>query len=103
MKSFPIPSAPAPSGGERPPTTSKFGATPQAASYAAGGPVLGRTREFLKEPVVFRAKNDEAPKGDGSVDDDKLQTYGKPGGDEASGNKNPEGKDKSMKTVMPRK
>jgi hypothetical protein len=30
------------------------GGAVQDASYAAGGPVLGRTREFLKEPDQFR-------------------------------------------------
>lgn len=35
------------------------GHAPKAANYAEGGPVLGRTRAFLKEPVPFRT--DEQP------------------------------------------
>jgi hypothetical protein len=41
------------------------GMKPQTASYAAGGPVLGRQRDFLKEPVEFREQSE------GAVDDDK--------------------------------
>ena len=48
------------------------GMRPANASYAAGGPVLGRVREFLKEPDEFRN-----PDGaDGADEDDK---YGKEG------------------------
>jgi len=30
------------------------GGTVETCSYAQGGPVLGRTRDFMKEPDVFR-------------------------------------------------
>lgn len=48
----------------------------RTASYAAGGPVLGRTREFLKEPDEFR--------NDAEQNDAEDQNYGKSG--PASGN-----------------
>jgi hypothetical protein len=44
------------------------GMKPANASYAAGGPVLGRVREFLKEPDEFREADE---------DGDKDQDYGK--------------------------
>lgn len=59
------------------------GNKPKTASYAEGGPVLGRTREFLKEPVPFRSS------GSGE------QEYEK-------GKKKSEVKDKSLKPVKPR-
>lgn len=55
------------------------GMKPQTASYAAGGPVLGRVREFLKEPDEFRDKDE----GDASADED--QKYGKSGDGKGSG------------------
>ena len=51
--------------------------------YAQGGEVLGRTRDFMKEPDVFRED-----KGPGAAQD-------------YAGGK-PKGKDKSLKTVTPR-
>lgn len=64
-------------------SVSKFGSKPQSANYAAGGPVLGRTRDFLKEPVPFRT-------------DKETQDYGKKGAGE-------KGKDKSLNAIKPQK
>src|ERR1035437_6639433 len=50
------------------------GMKPQTASYAAGGPVLGRTREFLKEDVEFRDKDEGKP----DTDDDYTKGKAKP-------------------------
>ena len=52
------------------PTMSKFNSKPQNASYASGGPVLGRTREFLKE-------TDEVREDERGAKDDADQDYGK--------------------------
>lgn len=65
------------------------GHKPMDASYAAGGPVLGRTREFLKEPtpgMLPIVKPTDAAKG--------PQEYEK--------KSSPPGKDKSEKAVAPR-
>lgn len=78
-----IPSQPAPSGGERPPPYSK-GDEPQEMDYAKGGPVLGRVRDFIKEPDAFRTG-----RGAGA-----RQDYGTKGGNK--------GADKSLKAVKPR-
>ena len=48
------------------------GMKPQTAQYAAGGPVLGRTREFLKEKVEFRDQDE----GDASADADQNYEKG---------------------------
>lgn len=61
------------------------GMKPVNAGYAAGGPVLGRERDFIKEPVEFRDKDE----GDASADED--QKYGKSG----------EGSGKGIKPVPP--
>ncbi len=63
MKQFPIPSSPAPGGGERPPPQANDGdeddksyakgGMVKAACYAQGGPVLGRSQSFLKTPNEF--------------------------------------------------
>ena len=55
----------------------------RATCYAQGGEVLGRTRDFMKEPDAFRED-----KGPGAAQD-------------YAGGK-PKGKDKSLKTVTPR-
>lgn len=55
------------------------GMKPANASYAAGGPVLGRVREFTKEEVEFR----DPDEGDASADED--QKYGKSGEGAGSG------------------
>lgn len=55
------------------------GMKPANASYAAGGPVLGRTREFLKEPVEFRDP-DEGEKGDSADADQKYAKNGEGSG-----------------------
>ncbi len=61
------------------------GSAPQTASYAEGGAVLGRTRDFMKTPDEFRdgtGKNDES--------------WGKGSGEKMTP------KDKSLKAVKPR-
>lgn len=84
----------------------------RAASYAEGGAVLGRTREFLKEASPFRSSVDgvapanQRPIAAGGEPGEPGNIYGK-GGAGNTGNPsaepNPKGKDKSLKTVMPRK
>lgn len=95
MKTFPIPSRPAPSGGEDNPDRGGGGQKAYACggyvkggdigvgSYAAGGPVLGKDSEFLKTPDAVR------------TDKGVPQDYGTKGA--SSG-----GKDKSMTPVKPR-
>lgn len=67
--------------------------------YAKGGPVLGRTREFLKEPDEFRDPDEH------DVTPDKDQLYGKEGEGKGSGMygapKAPA--TKALKAVKPRK
>jgi hypothetical protein len=73
------------------------GGAVQDCSYAAGGPVLGRTREFLKEPDQFRAAYHKDP-GAGA---DKP--YGKSGPGAGKGeDPPPAAKGKSLKAVTPR-
>jgi len=50
------------------------GMKPRDAGYAAGGPVLGRTRQFLKEEVEFRDKDE----GRDDDDDDYEKGSTKP-------------------------
>jgi hypothetical protein len=113
MRTFPIPSKPAPSGGEDKPkardtdqgddTAPAYakGGNVQAASYAEGGPVLGRTREFMKEASPFRSSVDgiapanQRPIAAGGAPGEPTNSYPKKG-------KGEQGKDKSLKTVMPR-
>jgi len=53
------------------------GSKPQDASYAAGGPVLGRTRDFLKEPDRFRGHaNPTAVKTDDSFEKKGKGSFG---------------------------
>jgi hypothetical protein len=113
IRTFPIPSRPAPSGGEDPTKAyNKGGHVPpfkgegaKMAHYAEGGAVLGRTREFMKEPSPFRSSMDGLPPknqilGEGG---EPTNVYGKGGQGQAKGSeKNPPGKDKSLKTVKPR-
>lgn len=64
-------------------------------SYAAGGPVLGRVRDFTKEPVEFRDPDEgeqetyrDASKGTASVVGDTAdsdQKYGKSGAGQGTG------------------
>ena len=119
MKTFPIPSQPAPSGGEdnkpkpvneraEDDTNSAYagggsvkGEGSRSASYARGGPVLGRVREFMKEPSPFRSGVDgvapanQRPIAAGGEPGEPTSSYPKSG-------KGEQGKDKSLKTVMPR-
>ena len=79
------------------PSMSKFNSKPQNASYAEGGAVLGRTRDFLKTPDEFR----EADGDNGADEDDK---YGKEGDGKGSGFiKPPKAAGKSLKAIKPRK
>jgi hypothetical protein len=50
------------------------GMHPQTAQYAAGGPVLGRTREFLKEDVEFRDKDEGKPDTDDDYEKGKARS-----------------------------
>lgn len=104
MKQFPIPSAPAPSGGEdKPRADVNFakGGDVRAAHYARGGAVLGRTRDFMKEPSPFRSSTDgiapanQRPIAAGGEPGEPTNNYPKAG-------KGEKGRDKSLKTVMPR-
>lgn len=78
-------------------------------SYAAGGPVLGRTRSFLKEEVEFRS-GDEGMKG-GSLNQggpaaaDEDQKYAKSGEGAGKGcvPPPPQRMNKSLTPVKPRK
>ena len=69
----------------------------QDASFAAGGPVLGRNSgNFMKQPDRFSkgmAQNSNAPLPDNKTSDD----WGK-----GSSKANPKGADKSEKPVKPR-
>ena len=106
MKTFPIPSAPAGPGGEdKPKPVNKDdyrdapsyakGGDVKACSYAEGGPVLGRARDFMKEPSPFRDDQDFPPGKRKTMPED--QAYEKSG-------KGAPGKDKSaVKTPIPRK
>lgn len=76
MKTFPIPSAPAPSGGEDNPKPMEAppisggtrgyakGGMVKSCGYAKGGEVLGRTRDFIKEPDAFRTDTGPGAKQD---------------------------------------
>ena len=64
------------------------------ASYAQGGSVLGRTRNFLKEPDRFR--NDGGPDRDPTPEPTE-DVWGK-----GSSKANPKGSDKFEKPIRPR-
>ena len=73
------------------------GHKPHNISYAEGGEVLGRTRNFLKEKVEFR----DPDEGNATADAD--QKYGKSGAGKGNGMvAAPKGRDKSLKAVKPR-
>jgi hypothetical protein len=112
-QTFPLPSSPGkpPAGpgpvykpfpGEVPagPKYAKGGAV-QAAHYAEGGAVLGRTRDFMKEASPFRSSTDgvapanQRPIEAGGTPGEPTNSYPKKG-------KGEQGRDKSLKTVMPR-
>jgi hypothetical protein len=61
----------------------------RTANYAEGGAVLGRTRDFMKEPDEFRTDGLNAKR------DREDQEYEKKG-------KGEQGRDKSLKPVKPR-
>ena len=78
----------------------------RVASYAAGGPVLGRTRDFLKEPVEFREADEGERKNADVVGDtaDEDQKYGKSGAGRGKGCvPPPPARGKQLKAVVPRK
>ncbi len=79
----------------------------RAASYAVGGPVYGRTRDFLKEPVEFRDRDEGKRQSQDVVGDtaDADQKYGKSGAGAGKGMHAPpsEKSKSSVKTPMPRK
>ena len=79
----------------------------KSCSYAVGGPVYGRTRDFLKEPVEFRDPNEGKRQSQDVVGDtaDKDQKYEKSGIGSGKGiHAPPPEKSKSaVKTPMPRK
>lgn len=64
------------------------------ASYAQGGAVLGRTRDFLKEPDRFR--------NDGGKDRDPTPEPTEDVWGKGSSKANPKGRDKSEKPIKPR-
>lgn len=66
-------------------------------SFAAGGPVLGRNRDFMKIPDQF-TDGRMPPKDTGSADD-PPQEYGKGKGKDTA----PAEKGKCLKPVKPRK
>jgi hypothetical protein len=78
------------------------------AAYAAGGPVLGRTRDFLKEQVEFRDPDEGGNRSYGAnVSDaaDEDNKYAKSGEGSGKGIKAPPPnttKNKSLKAVKPR-
>lgn len=74
------------------------GHKPMQASYAAGGPVLGRTVDFMKTPDEFRDPRHANPAADAD------QKYGKSGPGAGKGEvKAPAAAGKSLKAVKPRK
>ena len=83
------------------------GRGPQAASYAAGGTVLGRTREFLKEQVEFRDRDEGGggPLGqDGPAKPDADNKYAKSGEGAGKGMVAPPPMHtKPLKAIVPRK
>jgi hypothetical protein len=68
--------------------------------YAKGGEVLGRRREFMKEPDPFSA----GAVGGAAADSSFIKMKSDPGSPQeyTKKGKGAEGKDKSLKTVMPR-
>jgi hypothetical protein len=101
-KPFPDEAAPKPT----PPAYAKGGDV-KSCSYAKGGPVYGRTRDFLKEPVEFRDRDEGKRQSQDVVGDtaDADQKYAKSGAGAGRGiHAPPSEKSKSAaKTPMPRK
>jgi hypothetical protein len=64
------------------------GSGPKTASYAEGGAVLGRTKDFMKTPDRFRESQFKKKTED---------VFGK-----GESTANPKGKDKSLKPVKPK-
>ena len=70
----------------------------QDASFAAGGPVLGRNSgNFMKQPDRF-SKGMASPSNVPLADNKSDESWGK-----GSSKANPKGADKSEKPVLPRK
>ncbi len=82
------------------------GEKPRDLEAAKGGSVLGRTRDFLKEPVEFRNPDEgkrECPDVVGDTADED-QKYAKSGIGAGSGcYPPPKAKDKSLPAIKPRK
>lgn len=73
---------------------------------AKGGPALGRTRDFLKEPVEFRKESEGDRQSADVVGDtaDADQKYGKDGAGKGDGmHAAPAARGKSLPAVKPRK
>lgn len=75
-------------------------------SFANGGPVLGRTRDFLKEPVEFRRDEEGKRVSKDVVGDtaDEDQKYAKSGAGKGDGIvAAPPAKGKQLPVIKPRK
>ena len=115
MKTFPIPSRPAPSGGEdndRAGGNKAYakGGPASVGSYAMGGPVLGRSVNFMKTPDQFRDNDGDDVTGEAQPTRKPRhirQAYGKSGAGKEpndSGEVTPpkEKMNKSLSPVKPR-
>lgn len=69
-------------------------------AYAAGGPVLGRSTNFMKTPDTFRGSMQPNPPNEGTDENWGKGESGKKGD---GGPGAPAAKDKSEKPVLPRK
>lgn len=70
----------------------------RSVGYAKGGPVLGRTVNFMKTEDEFRSRDEGNP----AADEDQL--YGKAGEGAGSGfTKPPKAASKSLKAIKPKK
>jgi|ThiBio_1000_plan_1041568.scaffolds.fasta_scaffold00499_33 hypothetical protein len=82
------------------------GSKPQDISDSAkGGPALGRTRDFLKEPVEFRDPDEGKRQSADVVGDtaDEDQKYGKSGPGQGTGcMAAPKARGKSLPAIKPR-
>lgn len=81
------------------------GEAPRDLGAAKGGPALGRTRDFLKEPVEFREPDEGMRQSPGVVGDtaDADQKYGKSGAGQGNGCvPAPKARGKSLPAVKPR-
>lgn len=81
------------------------GEQPRDLGAAKGGPTLGRTRDFLKEPVEFRAPDEgkhQSPDVVGVLADED-QNYAKSGAGKGNGcNPAPKARGKELPAIKPR-